>query len=338
MITLPHHVEFLSDAWLEEARKFLTRETKRRETDLEPFSLSERFTHAPPHLGFDDAVASWQVSFDGTDVVISRGFDPHADVVVHGIYQAALMAAQVIGGLAPGIMREAFHEVQHIFGEDALKVSGALKSPSAVEMFGLLHDHLGRRTVENPDLAHRAEQLGVADNVREMDENGYTVIENAISAEFADEVRAATLTALLPHHHFSLQWMLYHGRPFERVAQNPQLMTLIDASLGRGGVIASLSSIRKGPGPGAIPIHTDYSMVPGAVPGVRHDGCRCLGVRRLDCRKRADMDRAWFPQGTPWPPQRGRSGSGDPHRDAEGFCGVLHPRGLALAGRSDRTR
>jgi ectoine hydroxylase-related dioxygenase (phytanoyl-CoA dioxygenase family) len=266
MITLAHHVEFLSDAWLDEARNFLTRESKRRGSDLEPFSVSERFADAPPHLGFDDGVASWQVSFDGTDVVISRGFDPGADVAVRGIYQAALMAAQTIGALSPGIMREALHEVRHIFGVDGLTFTGAMASPSAVEMFGLLHDHLGRRTVENPDLAHRAEQLGIADNVREMEQNGYTVIENAISDEFADDVRAATLTALLPHHHASLQWMLYHGRPFERITQNPQLMTLIDASLGRGGVIASLSSIRKGPGPGTIPIHTDYSMVPEPYP------------------------------------------------------------------------
>ena len=64
----------------------------------------------------------------------------------------------------------------------------------------------------------------------------------------------------------SLQWMLYQGRAFELLAQHPQLMTLIDASLGRGAVIASLSAIRKGPGPGTIPLHTDYSHVPEPYP------------------------------------------------------------------------
>jgi hypothetical protein len=137
-LTLSHHVEFLSDAWLDEARNFLIQETKRRESGLKPFSVSERFTHARPHLGFDDDVASWHVRFDGS--------------------------------------------AEHRGPE----------SQAAIELLGLLHDHLGRRTVENPDLAHRAEQLGIADNVREMEQNGYTVIENAISAEFADEVRAAT--------------------------------------------------------------------------------------------------------------------------------------------------
>jgi len=125
---------------------------------------------------------------------------------------------------------------------------------------------MGRRTVENPDLAHRAEKLGISANVREVEEHGYTVLERAITPGFADALRAATLRALLPHSTYQLQWMLYHGPEFERIAQNPRLMTLIDASLGRGAVIASLSSIRRGPGPGTIPIHTDYSMVPEPYP------------------------------------------------------------------------
>ena len=53
MITLPHHCEFLSDEWLDEARAFLERETERRKEQLggRAFSISERFTDAPPHLG-----------------------------------------------------------------------------------------------------------------------------------------------------------------------------------------------------------------------------------------------------------------------------------------------
>jgi ectoine hydroxylase-related dioxygenase (phytanoyl-CoA dioxygenase family) len=92
------------------------------------------------------------------------------------------------------------------------------------------------------------------------------VIERAISPQFADEVRAATLRALLPHQSQSMNWMLYHGREFEQLIQNPLLMTLIDASLGRGAVIASFSCIKKGPGPGIIPLHTDYAHVPEPFP------------------------------------------------------------------------
>jgi hypothetical protein len=154
-------------------------------------------------------------------------------------------------------------ELKAVYGRDRVpRMAGSLGDPQANELMMHLHDHLGRRTVENPDLAHRAAAQGLTSNIREMEETGYTVIEKAIAPEFADDVRNATLRALSEHNTISLQWMLYHGREIELLALNPKMMTLIDASLGRGAVVASLSAIRKGPGPGFIPIHTDYSHVP----------------------------------------------------------------------------
>lgn len=268
MITLPHHVEFLSDAWLEAARDFLERETAARKDRLggRAFSVSERFADAPPHLKFQNDVAAWSMRYDGEAVTVSREFDPGADVVVEGDYQAALSAAQVVGVLAPGASEAMWRETRHLFGQDAVRVRGALVDEQARLVLALLHDHLGRRTVENPDLAHRAARQGLTGKIREMEEQGYTIVERAISPDFADEMREAIIGAVLPHQTFSMNWMLYHGRPFEKIAQNPMLMTLIDASLGRGAVIASLSSIIKGPGPGVIPIHTDYAHVPEPYP------------------------------------------------------------------------
>lgn len=268
MITLPHHVEFLSDAWLAEARTFLERELARRQEKLgdKPFSVSEHFAHAPPHLGFPDDTATWSLKYDGRAVTVARAFDHDADLVVEGDYQAALTMAQFVGLMVPGALAGALREVATMLGNDAIRVKGVLENETANEMLLLLHDHMGRRTVENPDLAHRAERQGLSARIREMEEKGYTIIEHAISPQFADEVRAATLRALLPHQSFSMNWMLYHGREFEQLIQNPLLMTLVDASLGRGAVIASFSSIRKGPGPGVIPIHTDYAHVPEPYP------------------------------------------------------------------------
>ena len=266
MITLPHHCEFLSDAWLDEGRKFLLRECKSRKDRLggRAFSVSERFTNAPPHLKFADEVGAWKMRFDGENVSVARGFDESADLIVEGDYQAALMAAQFVGVLAPGATASMMREVATVFGKDAIRVKGALKDGHASELLALLHDHMGRRTVENPDLAHRAARQGLSGKICEMEERGYTVLDRAISGEFADQVRDATLHALLPHQTFSMNWMLYHGREFERLIQNPLMMTLVDASLGRGAVIASFSCIRKGPG--VIPVHTDYAHVPEPYP------------------------------------------------------------------------
>ncbi len=268
MYTLPDRFEFLSDAWLDEARAFLEKAVEQRKEALasKPFSLSERFSDAPPHLKLPKNVGAWKARYDGEAIIVSRGFDPKADVVVEGDYQAGLAGAQFVGMLAPGGMKAMRREVAAMHGADAVRMRGRLENPAAGEILALLHDHLGRRTVENPDLAHRAERQGLSGKIREMEEQGYTVIERAISPEFADEVRAATLRALLPHQSFSMNWMLYHGREFEQLIQNPMLMTLIDASLGRGAVIASFSSIKKGPGPGVIPMHTDYAHVPEPYP------------------------------------------------------------------------
>src|SRR5438477_2748831 len=104
MFTLPGRFEFLSDAWLDEARKFLEREcvTKKERLAGHSFSVSERFTNAPPHLKFENDVASWGTRYDGEKVSVAREFDPSADLTVEGDYQAALTAAQFVGVLAPG--------------------------------------------------------------------------------------------------------------------------------------------------------------------------------------------------------------------------------------------
>ena len=266
MHTLPDRFEFLSDDWLAETRRFLEKAVEQRRDALAPFSLSERFADAPPHLKLPDNAGAWSARYGGGAITVARGFDASAEVVVQGDYQAGIAGSQFIGMLAPGAMKAMRREIKTMHGKDAVTMKGRIENPAAGEIIALLHDHLGRRTVENPDLYHRAQRQGLAGKIREMEEQGYTVIENAISPEFADEVRAATIRALLPHQSFSMNWMLYHGREFEQLIQNPLLMTLIDASLGRGAVIASFSSIKKGPGPGVIPMHTDYAHVPEPFP------------------------------------------------------------------------
>jgi ectoine hydroxylase-related dioxygenase (phytanoyl-CoA dioxygenase family) len=178
----------------------------------------------------------------------------------------------MVGIAAPGALRTLRREIDHLYGADALKVRGAIADPKALEVLSGLFDHLGRKTVENPDLAHRAARQGLSGKIREMEAQGYTIVENAITPEFADEARETILRTLSIHGHQTMNWMLYHGRALERLALNPSLMTLIDASLGRGAVIASLSCIRRGAGPGFIPIHTDYAHVPEPYPAFAMTG------------------------------------------------------------------
>ena len=158
MYTLPDRFEFLSDAWIDEARRFLEKATAQMKDGLagQPFSLSERFTDTPPHLKAPDDVSAWTARYDGTTMTVTRGFEATADVVVEGDYQAGLAGGQFIGMLAPGAMKAMRREVRTMHPSGAPTIKGRIENKAAGEILALLHDHLGRRTVENPDLAHRA--------------------------------------------------------------------------------------------------------------------------------------------------------------------------------------
>ena len=110
MVTLPGHVEFLTDEWRDAARRFLEREIGARRDRLQPFSITERFSEAPPHLGFPNNAAAWAMRFDGESVTVDATFDATADVVIEGDYSAALVMAQRVGFAAPGVMEAAWRQ------------------------------------------------------------------------------------------------------------------------------------------------------------------------------------------------------------------------------------
>ena len=276
-LCLPHQCEFLSDQWLDQARIFLTAATASR--TLPPFSLVERFRNTPRHLGFENNLALWSATFDGQQLRVSRSQPNQPNVSVDGDYQAGLFVAQAVGASIPDAMGRTLAELYHLFGDDALHSTGTFNDPQVNRLFADFHDHMARITVENPDISHRAQAFALNNQIQHIKEQGYAVIKNAITEEFADEVRETSQRAVSAHGGNQLQWMLYQGLPLERLAQNAPLMTLIDATLGRGAVIASLSAIVRGPGPGQIPLHNDYSMIPEPYPDFAMTG---VGVWALE--------------------------------------------------------
>lgn len=279
VLCLPHQCEFLSDTWVQRAKEFLLDTASRSGSGLPSFSIKARFLNTPPHLGYKDNICHCSLSVRGAQIKLLCAPIDTPDIQIECEYAAGLMLAQVVGVNAPGVMTEAVNDVEHWFGQGALQIQGRFAEEKVIAVLARLHDHMARMTVENPDVAHRARSLGIERHLQEVEDQGYTVIERAISPDFADKVRDATLRAVWSHARDQLQWMLYHGVEFERLVQNPPLMTLIDASLGRGAIIASISAIRRGPGPGTIPIHTDYSMVPEPYPDFAMTG---VGVWALE--------------------------------------------------------
>jgi hypothetical protein len=192
----------------------------------------------------------------------------------------------------------------HTFGPDAFRLKGGLADEPARVLMGLFHDHMARRTVENPDLEHRARRLGLIGKIREMEEQGFTVIERAISDGFADEVRAAIKGAVLPQQGVAMNWMLYQGRPFERITLNPLAMTLIDASA-RAAARNWPPTPRSSAGRDRAVRHPQrLHRCPGALSGFRHERGVGLGLRGLDRGLGPDLDRAGqpphAPRAAPW--------------------------------------
>src|SRR5690349_20762796 len=169
MVTLPGLHEFMTDGWRDEARRFLEREVATR-PGLQPFSVSERFTDAPPHLGLPDDTGAWSLRYDGQAITVEPGFDATADAAIEGDYSAALVMAQRVGFGGSGAMASAWREMVQGFGKDAVRAHGRIADPVAGALMADLHDHLARRTMDNPDLLHRATRQGLTGHIREMEE------------------------------------------------------------------------------------------------------------------------------------------------------------------------
>src|SRR5581483_3186810 len=90
------------------------------------FTLSERFTDAPPHLKLPGDIAAWTLRAGPDGAAVERGFAEDADVTVEADYQAALSLAQFVGVMAPGGEAEMGREAVQLFGAGAFRVKGRL--------------------------------------------------------------------------------------------------------------------------------------------------------------------------------------------------------------------
>ena len=339
LITLPHHAEFLSDRWLEEAQRFWRELPPPRKASLagRTFSLSERFTDAPPHLKLPADVGGWTLRFDGETASIARGFDEGADLTIEGDYQAALYLAQFVGVAAPGGAEAMWREASTLFGKNAFRIKGALKNDAAGRALANFRDHMARRTVENPDLEHRARRLGLAGKIREMEENGFVVIERAISTDLADELRALTRAAMAPDQ--ALLELLALPRSAVRTGHPQPETDDADRRLARplraGGHARRAA---RGPGAGQIDIHTDYTDIPEPYPEYALSG---VAVWSLEDWTVASGPTWIVPKSHRFrrAPRPGEGlDAGVPIEMPKGSCGVFHPGGLALAGPAHRAR
>ncbi len=255
--------EFVSFGWIDSARSFLTTFVESN-PDLRhaTYSMCEAFDHAPPKLAGANGGVAWYWRLRNGALDVGAGEISDADLNIRGDYQHVLSMAQGVNAAGEEAQRRARREFRHRAGRDALRITGPLpKEPALLTMINDLHDHMASVTIENPDYAHRVERLGLARQLVELHERGYTVIEKAVTEAFADELRERVADEVRKHHPFTTNGLMMRHRMFEEVALHPLVCTVAESAVGRGMVLGAMSGTYKETGPGAIDIHADYPLV-----------------------------------------------------------------------------
>lgn len=132
--------EFMSAGWIAMARREITKALAGRALDVEPFTLSEEFTDAPPHLRGGAAAIGFFVRVGRGRVEVGDRPEPAADCRVISDYADALEIARdpSAGSVDPT-------EAERRVTEGRLRIEGdPARMPAALQeldLHGLLAAH-----------------------------------------------------------------------------------------------------------------------------------------------------------------------------------------------------
>ena len=111
-------------------------------------------------------------------------------------------------------------------------------------------------------------------HVQRIDQDGYTIVENAIDLDLIDALRDDLLrlekeldvqpaaNAFEGVRTTRIYNLLAHGQHFEQIPVHPEILPICERVLDPGLLVSSLSSIAIGPGETPQPIHADDQVIP----------------------------------------------------------------------------
>ncbi len=114
----------------------------------------------------------------------------------------------------------------------------------------------------------------VTAHVRQIAEQGYTIVEHAIELDLIDALdedlrRLEVDLGIVPAdnlfegpHTVRIYNLLAHGPLYEQIPVHPTVLPVVEGVLDAGCLVSSLSSIAIGPGEPAQPIHADDQLIP----------------------------------------------------------------------------
>ena len=119
-------------------------------------------------------------------------------------------------------------------------------------------------------LREQVEELGLAQNVRDMQEKGFTVLKNVAPPEFIERLRtkivelcSKDLSEGRTGHNIQQATMLFGRDPiFVEACLMPKILVFSEIVVGGGFHMSNLVGLLKPPSEGALELHTDTNWLP----------------------------------------------------------------------------
>lgn len=228
--------EFGDDKWIDAARDFLQPRVAEHASALSGKRLvvQETYPNAPAHLKQPDNILKIHYVFDNGELTVGHGPIDNPTIHMQADYNLGHIVNATVYEVVPGRQARVMRELTHRHGK-VFDISANERPPEVMgKLFAGIHDHLARRMISNPDVDHRVQHLGVARYLDELDTQGYTVIENAISHDFADEL-SADLHRLFEENDNNRKvasMLLARGPLWQELAVHPLVHTIAQKMLG----------------------------------------------------------------------------------------------------------
>lgn len=261
-VRISERIEFASKEWLESARTFLQSKLDHIDGDHPTgrFAAVESYTNCPPHLNCPDNNAIIHMAINDGKLDVRYGDLPNPTFKVTADYNQALIIGSAVYEKLPARQQRLQRELMHRHGQVFQFEGKGLQdvNPNILGALSGLHDHLAKRTVGNPDISHKIHHLNAEQRVLDIEENGYTVFENAITETFVDELNE-DLDRLIAQNNRgrAAAMLLSRGPLWEEVATHPQIHAVAQHLLGADCNLGQSIAFRKPKGVDTHQMHND---------------------------------------------------------------------------------
>lgn len=118
----------------------------------------------------------------------------------------------------------------------------------------------------------RIEELGLSKQSSDLDEKGYTVVNDVAPGDFIDELRDKSEALIDGGNGLQAAMLLKRGRVFEQAVLNEKIVALAQYMCGKGCIISQVTAIAKSSVESdplyqmSIGLHSDYALIRDSFP------------------------------------------------------------------------